>query len=107
MINGMLTRNPSPDRASGTQAAVVSVRGRYRDFTRSKPARPPQRQNGIMRIRLFLLAVACLQAQRPEYDFYAEGRDKKPEVYAEELRKAGIADKEITRRLDLLRNHRT
>jgi 2-polyprenyl-3-methyl-5-hydroxy-6-metoxy-1,4-benzoquinol methylase len=60
-----------------------------------------------MRIPLFLLAVACLQAQRPEYDFYAEGRDKKPEVYAEELRKAGVSDKEVTRRLDLLRNHRT
>jgi SAM-dependent methyltransferase len=60
-----------------------------------------------MRIHLFLLAAACLQAQRPEYDFYAEGRDKKPEVYAEELRKAGVTDKEISRRLDLLRNHRT
>ncbi len=60
-----------------------------------------------MRIHLFLLAVACLQAQRPEYDFYAVGRDKKPEVYAGELRKAGVPDEEITRRLDLLRNHRT
>lgn len=60
-----------------------------------------------MRIPLLLLAATCLQAQRPEYDFYAEGRGKNPEVYAEELRKAGVPDKEITRRLDLLRNHRT
>ena len=60
-----------------------------------------------MRIFLVLLAAACLQAQRPEYDFYAEGRDRKPEVYAEELRKAGVTGKEISRRLDLLRNHQT
>ena len=42
----------------------------------------------------------------PSNDFYREGRDKKPEVYAEELRKAGIPENEIARRLDLLRNHR-
>ncbi len=36
-----------------------------------------------------------------------EGRDKKPEVYAEELRRSGIPGKEISRRLDLLRNHIT
>ena len=60
-----------------------------------------------MRILLVLVTAVCLQAQRPEYDFYAEGRDKKPDVYAEELRKTGVPEKEISRRLDLLRNHRT
>ncbi|MBC7924402.1 MAG: class I SAM-dependent methyltransferase [Bryobacteraceae bacterium] len=60
-----------------------------------------------MRICLFLLTALSLQAQRPEYDFYREGRDKRPEAYAEELRKAGMPEKEIARRLDLLRNHRT
>ena len=60
-----------------------------------------------MRIYLLLLTAVCLHAQHSEYDFYAEGRDKKPEGYAEELRKAGVPEKEISRRLDLLRNHRT
>ncbi len=50
---------------------------------------------------------ARLWAQRAEYDFYKEGRDKKPEAYADELRQAGTLEKEISRRLDLLRNHRT
>ncbi|HKD04540.1 MAG TPA: methyltransferase domain-containing protein [Bryobacteraceae bacterium] len=58
-------------------------------------------------MRLIFLAALGLQAQRSEYDFYREGRDKRPEAYAEELRKAGIPEKEIARRLDLLRNHRT
>ncbi len=60
-----------------------------------------------MRVRLILLAAMGLQGQRPDYDFYREGRDKRPETYAEELRKAGVPEKEIVRRLDLLRNHRT
>ena len=60
-----------------------------------------------MRIQLLLLTAACLHAQRPEYDFYAEGRDKKPETYADELRKARVPEKEVSRRIDLLRNHRT
>src|SRR5438067_3508066 len=60
-----------------------------------------------MRMCLILLTCAGLQAQRPEYDFYREGRDKRPEAYTEELRKAGVPEKEIARRLDLLRNHRT
>ena len=46
-----------------------------------------------MRILLVLVTAVCLQAQRPEYDFYAEGRDKKPDVYAEELRKTGVPEK--------------
>ena len=61
----------------------------------------------MMRIWLILLTAAGLLAQRAEYDFYREGRDKRPEAYAEELRKAGVPEKEIARRLDLLRNHRT
>ena len=60
-----------------------------------------------MRVHLILFTAMCLQAQRPEYDFYAEGRDKKPETYADELRKAGVPEKEVARRLDLLRKHRT
>lgn len=60
-----------------------------------------------MWICLIFLTAVSLYAQRPEYDFYREGRDKKPEAYAEELRKAGVSEKEVARRLDLLRNHRT
>lgn len=55
---------------------------------------------------LALLFFATLQAQKPEYDFYREGRDQKPEAYAEQLRKTGVPEREIARRLDLLRNHR-
>lgn len=61
----------------------------------------------MIRLSLVLLTALCVQAQRPEYDFYPEGRDKKPEVYAEELHNASAPEKEIARRLDLLRNHRT
>lgn len=61
----------------------------------------------MIRLGLVLVAVTCLWAQRREYDFYVEGRDKKPDVYAEELRERGLPEKEIARRLDLLRNHRT
>ncbi len=53
-----------------------------------------------MRMCLILLTALGLQAQRPEYDFYRDGRDKRPEAYAEELRKAGVPEKEIARRLD-------
>jgi SAM-dependent methyltransferase len=53
----------------------------------------------------FLLTVS-LAAQKPEYDFYREARGQKPESYAAELRKAGIAEQEIARRVDLLKNHR-
>jgi SAM-dependent methyltransferase len=60
-----------------------------------------------MRMCLILLVAVSLQAQRADYDFYSEARGKKPEVYEAELRKAGVSDKEIARRLDLLRNHRT
>ena len=38
----------------------------------------------------WILIALGLQAQRPEYDFYREGRDKRPEAYAEELRKARV-----------------
>ena len=44
---------------------------------------------------LILLTALGLQAQRPEYDFYREGRDKRPEAYAEELRKAGFRNDQI------------
>jgi SAM-dependent methyltransferase len=54
---------------------------------------------------LVLLAFG-LAAQRPEFDFYREARDKKPDVYAEELRKAHTPEAEIARRLDLLKNQR-
>ena len=57
-------------------------------------------------ICLALLLCAALQAQKPEYDFYREARDKKPDVYAEELRGAGVPETEIARRIDLLKNHR-
>lgn len=61
----------------------------------------------MIRLGLVLLSALCVWPQRPEYDFYPEGRDKKPDVYGEELRKAGVPEREIARRLDLLRNHRT
>jgi SAM-dependent methyltransferase len=52
-----------------------------------------------------MLTVALL-GQKPEYDFYREARGKTPESYAAELRKAGVAEGEITRRVRLLRDHR-
>jgi SAM-dependent methyltransferase len=55
---------------------------------------------------LAFLFCASLQSQKPEYDFYREARDKKPEVYGEELKRSGLREAEIDRRLDLLRNHR-
>lgn len=60
----------------------------------------------MARVFLVLFFCATLQAQKAEYDFYREGRDKRPEAYAEELRQAGVSEEEIARRLDLLRNHR-
>ncbi len=53
-----------------------------------------------------LLLSLPLAGQKPEFDFYRDARDKKPEVYAAELRTAGVPEKEIVRRLDLPKNHR-
>ncbi|MCL4851881.1 MAG: methyltransferase domain-containing protein [Bryobacteraceae bacterium] len=53
-----------------------------------------------------LLLSLPIAGQKPEFDFYRDARDKKPEVYAAELRTAGVPEKEIVRRLDLLKNHR-
>lgn len=61
----------------------------------------------MLRLGLLLLTCLCLYAQRPEFDFYQQARSKPPDVYAEELRAAGVPEQEIARRLDLLRNHRT
>ncbi len=60
----------------------------------------------LRRLAAVLVIAAALQGQKPEYDFYHEDRDKKPETYADELRKAGIPEIEIARRVDLLKNHR-
>jgi SAM-dependent methyltransferase len=54
-------------------------------------------------ILLFSFSIA---GQKPEFDFYRDARDKKPEVYAAELRSVGVPENEIARRLDLLKNHR-
>lgn len=53
-----------------------------------------------------LLSFAIAAGQKPEFDFYRDARDKKPEVYAAELRTADVPENEISRRLDLLKNHR-
>jgi SAM-dependent methyltransferase len=55
---------------------------------------------------VLVLLVSGLTAQKPEFDFYRDARDKKPEAYAEELRRLGTSEVEIARRLDLLKNHR-
>jgi hypothetical protein len=52
----------------------------------------------MMPIWAILLGSVGLLAQRPEFDFYPD---------AEELRREGVAEREIARRLDLPRNHRT
>lgn len=57
-------------------------------------------------LSIVLLLSLPLVGQNPEYDFYRDGRDKKPEIYAAELRTAGVPEDEIARRLDLLANHR-
>lgn len=55
---------------------------------------------------VILLLSLPIAGQTPEFDFYRDARDKKLEVYATELRTAGVPEKEIARRLDLLKNHR-
>jgi SAM-dependent methyltransferase len=55
---------------------------------------------------VLLLLSFPIAGQKPEFDFYRDARDKKPEVYAAELRTDGVPEKEIARRLDLLKNHR-
>jgi SAM-dependent methyltransferase len=55
---------------------------------------------------ILLLLSLPMMGQKPEYDFYRDARDKKPEVYAAELRTAGVRENEIARRLELLENHR-
>jgi 2-polyprenyl-3-methyl-5-hydroxy-6-metoxy-1,4-benzoquinol methylase len=57
-------------------------------------------------LSIVLLLSLPLAGQNPAYDFYRDGRDKKPEIYAAELRTAGVPENEIARRLDLLANHR-
>jgi hypothetical protein len=55
---------------------------------------------------LVLLLSLPVPGQKPEFDFYRDARDKKPEAYASELRKASVPENEIARRLELLQNHR-
>jgi SAM-dependent methyltransferase len=57
-------------------------------------------------LSIVLLLPALLAGQNPAYDFYRDARDEKPEVYAAELRTAGVPEDEIARRLDLLQNSR-
>jgi hypothetical protein len=55
--------------------------------------------------RMVMLFSFAIAGQKPEFDFYRDARDKMPEIYAAELRTAGVPEKEIARRLDLLKNN--
>ena len=66
----------------------------------------PRPSSPMKPLSILLPLSLLLMGQKPEYEFYRVARDKKPEVYAAELRTAGVPETEIARRLDLLKNHR-